>query len=105
MLVARDYVCWVTILEILSAATELQREITELPDGAPELDGVIDRIRSLQRELEILRGSLGALVPDAASPPSPDEVSAEKLDDMLGALMSAARSKTVEATVGAGVHE
>jgi hypothetical protein len=95
----------VTILEILSAATEIEREITELPDGAPELDGVVARIRSLQRELEILRGTLGALVPDAASPPSPDEVSAERLDEMLRDLLSAARSKGQEYPMDAGVHE
>jgi hypothetical protein len=95
----------VTILEILGAATEIEREITELPDADPELDGVVARIRSLQRELEILRGTLGALVPDAASPPSPDEVSAERLDEMLRDLLSAARSKTQEYPMDAGVHE
>lgn len=82
-----------TILELLVAVAALEDEITALPPGAPELAAVIARIGELRGELERTRGGLGPLVPDASSPPSADEQSADQLERSLRSLLSAARSK------------
>jgi hypothetical protein len=82
-----------TIQEILDAVAELERQITDLPPGAPELVDVLARISDLEAELERIRGLEGPLVPDASSPPSLAEKSIADLTNALRDLRSAANSK------------
>jgi hypothetical protein len=63
-----------------------------------ELGDVVARIRELQDELERARSVLGPLIPDASSPKSPEEKSADDLATILANLMSAATAKQVEAS-------
>ena len=82
-----------TIQELLEAAVKLEQEIEATPVGAPELAAIVARISELQGELERTRSVQGPLVPDSSSPPSPDEVSGARLEDMLRSLLEAASSK------------
>jgi hypothetical protein len=82
-----------TIQEIFEAVVNVETEITQREPGDPDLSLTISRIGELQRELERVRGGMGPLIPDAASPPSTDEVTAARLDKTLSNLMSAAQSK------------
>ncbi len=68
---------------MVRAVAGLEDRIGELPVGSPELDGVMLRIGEMQRELESIKGGLGALVPDAGSPKSGDEVAAADLERTL----------------------
>jgi hypothetical protein len=87
-----------TIDDIHAAAVEIEREILDLAPAAPELAAVIARIRDLQGELERARATLGPLIPDAASPKSPAEQSADDLTKTLVDLLRAARAKQEEPT-------
>jgi hypothetical protein len=82
-----------TIQELLEAVMKLEDEIEQASPGSPELAAAMERIRELESEIDRLRAVQGPLVPDAESPPSPDERSAVQLDHALHDLMSAARSK------------
>jgi hypothetical protein len=79
--------------QIHDQVVELEREIMELPPAAPELAAIVARIRELEGELERARGALGPLVPDASSPKSPEEQSADDLARALGSLMRAAAAR------------
>jgi hypothetical protein len=83
----------VTIDEIHNQTVELGRTIMDVAPGSVELGDVVARIRELQDELERARGALGPLVPDAASPKSPEETSADDLAVTLANLMTAAAAK------------
>jgi hypothetical protein len=72
-----------TIDDIHAASVEIEREIIDLAPAAPELSAVIARIRGLQDELERARAVLGPLIPDASSPKSPAEQSADDLPSQL----------------------
>jgi hypothetical protein len=87
-----------TIDEIHNQTVELERRIMDVTPGSVELGDVVARIRELQDELERTRGTLGPLIPDAASPKSPEEISAEDLAATLANLMTAATAKQVEAS-------
>lgn len=82
-----------TIQEILDAVAELERKITDLPPGAPELPQVQDRITQLLGELERMRGVQAPLVPDASSPSTAEQKSVVELEEALESLRSAATSK------------
>jgi hypothetical protein len=82
-----------TTQELLGAVMNLEREIESTPRGAPELAAVIARIRELQAEVGRQREVQGPLVPDAASPKSPEERTTDELGNALDSLMSAAQSK------------
>jgi hypothetical protein len=82
-----------TVDEIHGEVVRLEGEIEALRPGDPELAAVVARIRELEGELERARGALGPLVPDAASPKSPEEISADELGEALGDLMRAATAK------------
>lgn len=82
-----------TIDEIHQQVVGLEQEILELPPASPELGAVVARIRGLEGELERARGFLGPLVPDAESPRSPEEESADALADALRDLTRAATAK------------
>jgi hypothetical protein len=82
-----------TLDEIHAAVVEVEREIPALAPAAPGVSDVMGRIRMLQGELERTRGVLGPLVPDAASPKSPDEQRADDLAAALGSLLQAADAK------------
>jgi hypothetical protein len=81
------------IQELLEAVMKLEDQIERASQGSPELAAAMERIRELESEIDRLRAVQGPLVPDAASPPSPNERSAAQLDQALHDLMSAARSK------------
>jgi hypothetical protein len=83
----------VTLDEIHDQVVALEREIVDVEPASPELSAVIARLRELQGELERTRSVLGPLVPDAASPKSPVERSADDLDAALTSLMRAATAK------------
>jgi hypothetical protein len=82
-----------TIQELLDAVMAVEREIEKAPRGGPELEGIIGRIRELQAEVDRVGGLQGPLVPDAASPKSPEERTTVELGQALDSLMSAAHSK------------
>ena len=82
-----------TIDEIHDEVVALEREIRDVAPASPELSAVIARIRELRGELERARSVLGPLIPDAASPKSPVERSADDLDAALTSLMRAATAK------------
>jgi hypothetical protein len=82
-----------TVDQIHEEVVKIEGEIEELAPGSPELAAVVARIRDLGGELERARGVLGPLVPDAASPKSAEEVSADALDGALANLMRAATAK------------
>jgi hypothetical protein len=82
-----------TIQQIIDEVAELERDITELPAGAPELQSDLGRISLLEAEVEQIRHSQGALVPDASSPPSPAEQSVIELGNALRDLRRAASLK------------
>jgi hypothetical protein len=82
-----------TIDQIHSEVVGLEREITEVAPGSAELGAVTARIRELQDELERARSVLGPLVPDASSPPSLAERTADDLGAALGNLLRAATAK------------
>jgi hypothetical protein len=82
-----------TVDEIHDQVVAIEREITELPPGAPELAAVVARIRGLADDLERTRSALGPLIPDAASPKSPEETSADELAAALVSLRRAAEAK------------
>ena len=82
-----------TIQEIYEAVVNVETEITQREPGDPDLSLTISRIRELKSELDRMRGGMGPLIPDAASPPSADEVTAARLDNTLRNLLSAAQSK------------
>jgi hypothetical protein len=82
-----------TVDEIHDQVVRLEGEIEMLPPGAPELAAVVARIRELEGELERAQGALGPLVPDAASPKSPEETSAAELGEALRDLMRAATAR------------
>jgi hypothetical protein len=83
----------VTIDEIHDRVVELEQTIMEVGPGSPELAAVVAHIRELQGELERARGALGPLVPDASSPKSPAEQSADELGSALTNLLRAATAK------------
>jgi hypothetical protein len=82
-----------TIQQIIDAVADLQRGITDLPPGAPELREDLARISDLEAEVEKLRSVQGPLVPDADSPPSLAEKSTAELADALRDLRRAATLK------------
>jgi hypothetical protein len=86
-----------TVDEIHEQVVELEREITDLPPGAPELAAVIARLNELGGELERARSVLGPLVPDASSPRSLAEKTGDALASALDSLMRAATAKQVPA--------
>jgi hypothetical protein len=83
----------VTIKDLLDAVAAVEDEIIKTPPGAPELASIVARIVELQGELERTRSVLGPVIPDASSPPSADEKSADDLERALRSLLSAASSK------------
>jgi hypothetical protein len=83
----------VTVDEIHEEVVRIEREITDLEPGSPELAAVVARIRELSDDLERTRGALGPLIPDAASPKSPAETSADELAGALIDLERAAEAK------------
>jgi hypothetical protein len=87
-----------TIDDIHNQTVELERRIMDVVPGSVELGDVVARIRELQDELERTRGTLGPLIPDASSPKSPEEKSADDLAVILANLMSAATAKQTEAS-------
>ena len=82
-----------TVDQIHGEVVRIEGEIAGLAPGSPELAAVVARIRELALELERTRGLLGPLVPDAASPKSPEEISADELGGALANLMRAATAK------------
>jgi hypothetical protein len=83
----------VTIKELLDAVAAVEDEIIKTPPGAPEFASIVARIVELQGELERTRSVLGPVIPDASSPPTSDEKSADDLERALNSLLSAASSK------------
>ncbi|HVU50834.1 MAG TPA: hypothetical protein VHL80_09115 [Polyangia bacterium] len=82
-----------TVDEIHDQVVALEGEIAALEPGAPELAAVVARIRELEGDLERARGALGPLIPDASSPKSPAETSADDLAGALANLKRAAEAK------------
>jgi hypothetical protein len=83
----------VTLQDILSAAGQLDTEITALSPEAVELATVVVRIEELQRELARIRAAQGPLIPDQERDSSVSETSARGLEQVLENLLAAANSK------------
>ena len=78
---------------LLDAVLELEREVTDLPAGDPRLADVRTRIDDVDRQVKEQLGMGKPLVPDASSPPSRKDATAESLDQALQSLRSAVASK------------
>jgi hypothetical protein len=79
--------------EIHNETIEIEREIVDLEPGSPELAAIVARLRRLQGDLERTRGAMGPLVPDASSPKSLEERTADDLASTLANLLRAAAAK------------
>lgn len=78
---------------ILDAVFDLERQVTSLPPGDPRLAEIGARIDAVEDQVQRQLGMGQPLVPDASSPPSRRDVTAESLDRALKSLRSAVASK------------
>ena len=82
-----------SLQSIMEAVTSLGQEIADVPVGDARLDDVINRIQSLEGELQREMGMHEPLVPDAGRVPSVEEATAEDLARALRSLRDAAMAK------------
>ena len=78
---------------ILDSVARLGTEVEQAEPGAPELAAVVASVIDLQGRLEQVRSVLGPLVPDANREPSPDEKTADHLEQALTSLRQAAEAR------------
>jgi len=82
-----------TLDEILRGTMAVEERIERCAPGSPDLAAALSRLHELDGELTRTRGLQGALIPDAARPPTSDEQSAEGLSRTIRSLLAAAHSK------------
>ena len=78
---------------ILDSVERLSSEVEAAQPGDPELAAVIASVIGLQARLERVRSVLGPLMPQASRGLSLDEKTADKLEQALVSLRSAAEAR------------